>query len=157
MPSDIKLDGNDVLIEGNKVAITGEDLELRSPPIVRKMAPNEYLQNKPRRALKHGSKDQLVLNGDSDYKFTEIDGVLEIRAKNMPATIYMKDKKGKTEVFISLGLIECTRDLKIKNLATTSGSESVLQTLKWLATRVSALEKKLGLPKAAKVVISGRG
>lgn len=92
--------------------------------------------------------NRVVIESDLGLEAT---GRLEIKAGKVPAAIALTDKNGATHVFLSLGVIDLTNDVLIKNLVKVGGSKSVLNTIAWLADRVKALEKKAGLPVAEPV------
>lgn len=157
MPNDIRLEPDAVVVEGNRVKVEGEELHLRSPTRLKQVNRNDFVTNKPRRALVHGDKDQLIVNYQKDYSTTEVHGTLTIKTRNVPAAIYLQDKNGNTEIFMSMGLVDLKRDLTVSDLAKLSGSRSLLKTLNWLEQRVKRLEKKAGLPPAGKIPQTGRG
>lgn len=149
MASDIKLEGNSVVAEGHRFKIDGEDLELHSSQRLQQTSSEEV--GKPRRAMVHGTQDQLIINYSQDYAQTELHGPLEIQDHRVPAAIRLKDRQGRTHVFISLGIVSAKKDVYLDPIQPLSGSTSLFETLQWLVGRIERLEQNAGLSTPSKI------
>lgn len=151
MPTDIILDEQVVTVKANRARVEGEDLEVRSPV---RMPANDKAGL--RRALAHGERDQLLVNVNRDYDRTEIHGPVQLRAREVPATLTVVAGEGaaeKSSAELAEGLLRLVKDVVIpldgRRIADTDQldgyADSVGRTLVWILRRLDAIEAHLHL------------
>ncbi len=167
--TDIRLEDSRVVAEGHSFRIHGEDLEVRSSQRLDALRGVTAASAGPRRALVHGSQDQLILNFGEDYEHTEIvgdvkvgkdlevggtmtvddllrvRGPIEIQDRGRAALLRFVDRSGKTTMYLSSGIVSANRDVQMHRLRDTSGSRSLLKTIEWLHDRLRVVESRAGI------------
>lgn len=145
MTTDLAFEDNVVVARCHRLSVDGEDLELRSST---RLGSSEARAGR-RRALVHGTKDQLILNYSGDYQETEVHGTLRVRQgrRSVPMVVVMNGRGGDGVSLVGqTGTVSC-REVRLEGLpyGGANGTDSLLATIEWLHARVQALEDQLNV------------